>query len=460
MSAYEIEHMHARAQAFFKIIALLGFIIGSALIPSTSYAVPSFAEQTGQPCTSCHIGGFGPQLTPYGMAFKLGGYTATDGKDGHVPLAAMAVVSWTHTQTNQSADAGPHDGTNNNTSLQQLSGFIAGAITEHVGTFMQTTYSDIDRKVALDNIDMRYARSTELFGEDAIVGISINNNPTVQDVSNSLPAWRFPFMSSQLAPTPAATPLIDGGLAQQVLGASVYGFWDDAIYAEVGGYKTLSKTVLDKVNVNSDNAISGTAPYWRVAYRRSTSEQSYTVGAFGLNAAILPGRSAGPKDKYDDVGIDANYQWLGNREHIVTANAAYIHERQALDASFEVGAAQNQHNYLNRFDLGASYFYQQTYGLSLSYFSISGSRDTGLFTISDPDVGSANGKPDSAGWILQADWTPLGKADSALAPWANVRLGMQYIHYSTFNGAAHDYDGFGRSASDNDTLFLFAWLAI
>ena len=26
-----------------------------------------------------------------------------------------------------------------------------------------------------------------------------------------------------------------------------------------------------------------------------------------------------------------------------------------------------------------------------------------------------------------------------------------------FNGAGSDYDGFGRSATDNDTLYAFAW---
>jgi hypothetical protein len=32
------------------------------------------------------------------------------------------------------------------------------------------------------------------------------------------------------------------------------------------------------------------------------------------------------------------------------------------------------------------------------------------------------------------------------------------VLYTEFNGAPKNYDGFGRSASDNNTLFLFAWL--
>ena len=49
------------------------------LYASPSQAVPNFAMQTGQPCVMCHVGGFGPQLTPFGRAFKIGGYTQDGG---------------------------------------------------------------------------------------------------------------------------------------------------------------------------------------------------------------------------------------------------------------------------------------------------------------------------------------------------------------------------------------------
>jgi len=28
-----------------------------------------------------------------------------------------------------------------------------------------------------------------------------------------------------------------------------------------------------------------------------------------------------------------------------------------------------------------------------------------------------------------------------------------------FNGSARDYDGFGRNSSDNNTVFLYVWMA-
>src|SRR3978361_316818 len=65
--------------------------------PAPAHAVPSFAIQTGQPCAACHIGAFGPQLTPYGRDFKLHGYTASDGKDHGLPLAFTTQSSFTRT---------------------------------------------------------------------------------------------------------------------------------------------------------------------------------------------------------------------------------------------------------------------------------------------------------------------------------------------------------------------------
>ena len=88
---------------------------GTLLLASTpSQAVPSFARQTGQECAACHIGAYGPQLTPYGVKFKIGGYTDSDGKEGKVPLSGMAVASFTHTNKKQDEEPGPNTKKNNN----------------------------------------------------------------------------------------------------------------------------------------------------------------------------------------------------------------------------------------------------------------------------------------------------------------------------------------------------------
>ena len=41
----------------------------------------------------------------------------------------------------------------------------------------------------------------------------------------------------------------------------------------------------------------------------------------------------------------------------------------------------------------------------------------------------------------------------------NVQVVGQYVIYNKFDGASHNYDGTGRNASDNNTLYLYLWLA-
>jgi len=136
---------------------------------------------------------------------------------------------------------------------------------------------------------------------------------------------------------------------------------------------------------------------------------------------------------------------------VVTVQGSFVREHQTRDALFAAGEAASNRGTLNELKLNASYHYRQTWGMSLGHFATRGSADSLLY------AANAGHKPDTAGHILQADWTPFGKEDSWGAPWANLRLGAQYTMYTQYNGAKTNYDGAGRHASDNNTLFLFAW---
>ena len=101
--------MHARAalrQATRRPAAwrsLIGVVSTGILLQFTStlaQAVPSYARQTGSECASCHVGGFGPQLTPYGIKFKINGYTDSNGDDAKVPLSGMLVANFSRTARN------------------------------------------------------------------------------------------------------------------------------------------------------------------------------------------------------------------------------------------------------------------------------------------------------------------------------------------------------------------------
>lgn len=422
-------------------------------------AVPSFARQTGMPCSQCHTLSFGPALTDYGRQFKLNGYSWGDGEHP-LPLALMIQGGFSHVDTSLPEAPAEHFSTNNNLSVDQVSIFYGGRITEHSGAFVQVTYSGEERHTSWDNMDLRYARAIKFAGTDAVIGVSINNNPTVQDLWNSTPAWGFPYISSPLVPGPSAGTLIEGGLAQTVLGATAYAMIDNHVYLEGGVYRNLSDRWLSNLGLGpGDNPhINGVAPYWRLAYQVSKDPYYFSVGTFGLEAKLQPDTTVPDTDRYTDVGFDATYQYANEDQSALTVNASYIHENQNLVATFNAGGVAAASNHLNTLRLDASYTYHQTWSAGAGVFDITGGQDQ-VFYGPAPLSGSNNGSPDTRGYILQLEYVPFGKMGSWAQPWVNVRIGLQYTGYLKFNGGTSNYDGFGRTAHQNNSLFLFSWLA-
>jgi hypothetical protein len=419
-----------------------------------AHALPSFARQTGQQCAACH-NGF-PELTPYGRLFKLNGYTFTGGQTDLPPVAAMVVTSFTHTQAGQPGGAAPGYGANSNLSLDTVSLFYGGKIAPNFGAFAQFTYDGIGKRAGLDNTDIRYANTTTLLGDELVFGISLNNNPTVTDVWNSTPAWGFPWVASGLAPTPAAATLIEGGLASEVVGTNVYGYWNRLIYAEAGVYKTLSTRTQTTLGVDptGSSSIKGVAPYWRLAVEPKWGRSSLEVGMFGMAATLNPGRVTGfGTDHAVDIGFDTQYQFLADL-HSVSVQGSWITENQTLTASQVLGNSANSHNHLHSLHAKATYYYDQTYGATLGYFRVDGSSDAIIY-----GDGSANSSPNSAGLIAEVDYLPFNHGGPAFWPWLNVKVGLQYTAYQKFDGGTTNYDGAGHNASDNNTLYLFAWMA-
>lgn len=446
-----------------RCVRSIGELAGAAALlfglSGTAHALPSYARQTGEPCTACHVGAFGPQLTPHGRAFKIGAYSDAKDEKFRAPLSAMLVGNWTHTKKDQASPLSSHDGTNNNIALQEASVFVAGKIAPHLGTFIQTTYSEIDRATAFDHADIRYARTVQASGKDLVLGLDLNNNPTVQDPFNTVGAWSFPYTASDLVPGHATGAFLTGGLEHQAIGTSVYAYFDDHVYAEFGGYRSLSHGFLGTLGVEDEaGKLQGFAPYWRLAYNREWKGQSASIGVIGMNASIHPGREAGPTNKYRDIGIDASYQYLGNRKNIFSFNISHIWESQRLNYGLFAEETDRSHQRLRQMNADLSWYHDNSYGLTAGIFRISGTTDRLLF-VPEEDVGSRTGSPNTNGYIVQADWTPFGKEASWGSPWANLRLGVQYTGYSKFNGSKRDYDGFGRNASDSNTLMLFSWLS-
>ena len=464
--------------------ALLALLLLAGL---DAHAIPAFNRQTGQNCVACHAGGQFPDLTPYGRLFKLTGYTIGERA---IPLAAMAVVSYNKTRNTRSPDEGfdraatfPKDG---NVIFQTASVFAGGKITDNLGAFVQYTYNNYDAQSpsdshwvghsSSDNLDVRYTDRFIQPGRDLIVGATMNNNPSVQDPWNSAPAWGFNVVPGSSGP--AATPLLAGGLAQNVAGFGGYAYWNRTVYAELSAYRTANgiwSFMSQGFNVNRGDMqiVKGANPYWRLALTHEWGPHSAMVGTFGLNAKVYPDPTdpTGPTNRFRDAGLDAQYQYLLD-PHAVTVTASYIHERidyadslanqpAPLDPDGTLGLPlTNASDTLRMFRAKASYVYRAKYGGSLSFFDVRGSTNSALQTSAlDPEnpgalvdgsesvTGSLTGNPATRGWTLEAFWTPV----------QYLRVGAEYTMFDRFNGAANNYDGFGRNAKDNNTFFVYLW---
>ena len=482
---------HASVPPLLQLAAALTLALGFAM---PSAAVPSFARQTGMACSTCHT--VFPELTPFGREFKLNGYVLDNIKqikgidlqsretlslNAVPPLSVMLQVSYTHTGAAlpDSAATGALARDGDVLFPQQASLFYAGKIADNAGAFMQLTYDGAEDHFGFDNTDRRYARHftwgkaqpavttdgpqdtapTDVGNHTLVVGVTLNNGPTVQDVWNTTAAWGFPYSGSSTAPGPITSTKLDaggGGLGQTAAGAGIYAWLDSRLYAEFSLYAASLPGGAHPLDSTQSEVVHGTSPYWRLAYETRWDRHSLSVGTYGIDAKLNPGNArlppgsglplSGPTDQYRDVAADVQYEFIGE-DHILTLLSTFISEKQSLDASFAHTLATNQNDTLHSFKLTGEYYYQRHIGGSVGFFDITGSNDALLYAQA-PATGSLSNSPDSRGETFEVNYLP----------WLNAKLQLQYTVYSKFNGTGTNYDGAGRNASDNNTLYLLVWL--
>ena len=479
------------------VLCLLGF----AFAAGNADALPAFARQTGQNCVSCHAGGQFPELTPYGRIFKLTGYTIGERT---VPLSVMGVMSYAKVKDTTKTDDRTVDFQKNN-SLMFATGsvFLAGKVTNNIGTFVQVTYNNYNSQTVgpngelgrfqghsqADNMDIRYADRFIDANRDLIVGLSVNNNPSVSDPWSSAAAW----MQYTPNASPTSHQFVDGpfpgfGSGGNIAGATAYAYLNKSVYAELGFYGTANRAMsfmsAGIADVNRTK-LGGTNPYWRLAYTREWGPHNIMLGTSGMVAHVFDAGSdtsdLNNRGRFKNFGLDSQYQYLLD-PHSVTAQVAFMRQTQNYSATTMAAAAPayfladgftpvappNASDTIRTFRAKLSYVYQAKYGGSISYFDLRGTTNTlnqtsgfdtnGQVTSTDPDgtgimstrvTGNLSGNPATRGFNYEGFWTPV----------QNVRVGAQYTAYNKFNGASDNYDGFGRNAKDNNTLRFYIWAA-
>jgi hypothetical protein len=459
--------------------AVVALVLLGAIGVQTAQAVPSYARQTGMACEACHT--VFPELTHFGRMFKANGYTLDNLKPvrgvaatksemlaltGLPPISLMVQVSDTWLKKPLPDISGSANAQNGTAAFpQQISLFYAGKIAPQVGAFIQLTYDDASGTFGMDNTDIRYANDVVLPQERSLIyGVSINNNPTVQDLWNSTPAFGFPYAATGASVSPLAATAIDGTFAQDVAGISVYAMWNESIYGELGAYRSAKQGAVNPITGASgpldgttSNVISGGAPYYRLAYERLWGRNSLEIGVYGMDLKLFPGGApgasmplTGPYNRFSDFAQDLQYQYIAD-ENLFTVAATRIHESMTLNASYLTQAAENLHDDLTTLRVNGTYYFRRKYGITVGHFATTGSADTDLYAAGALPgvVTSANGSPDTQGWMGEFNYVP----------WLNVKLSLQYTAFNKFNGGSGNYDGFGRSATDNNTTYALLWFA-
>ncbi len=424
---------------FQKLFCILLVLIANI---GVAKALPSFARQTGMSCTACHYSF--PELTSFGRQFKLSGYTlatmpaieAMDEQDSTrvrlkllnvLPVAVMVQSSFTHI-------AKDVKGAQNNsvTFPQQLSVFYAGQVSPHLGAFIQMTYDG--HVFGMDNADIRYTNQASIANKSLIYGITLNNNPAVQDVWNTSPAWRFPSASSDAARNPAKSTLIEN-LGAQVAGLGGYTLINNLLFAELTFYRSAQQGAANPADSTSAMAIKGIAPYWRLALQHQWDDYYLEVGTFGISSQQYFEGITGHLDKYTDLGFDLQFERI-LPIGALTLHTSFISETETRDTS----STQHIKFNFNSFKIDGNLYLKNGLGATVGYFNTSGNED--------PNVGSLTNKPNSSGLIFQLEYLP----------WYNTKFSIQYVTYNKFDGSKTNYDAMGRNGANNNTLYLLAWL--
>ena len=222
----------------------------------------------------------------------------------------------------------------------------------------QVTYkSAVDDHSSIDNTDIRYANQDDTDSGDLRFGIHVQQQP---DGGGPLEQHARPGASRSSRATsrrgPAASALVNGGLAQDVAGVGV-------LRAARRTTCYFAATVYRSEHVGSlaaaGQAQSATVQHpgrrrrdWRVAWQHPSKNNYFEVGTLRHARRVHAGSDRWARPiSYTDVAADFQYapdasraspptssaQQAGRAATCCRSEGTYIHETSALDATFAAG---------------------------------------------------------------------------------------------------------------------------
>jgi hypothetical protein len=444
------------------------------LVAPPARGVPAVARQTGLACEACHT--IPPELTPFGRRFKLNGYTMTtrapliSDTDDHkrstlfltdlpgINVLLMNAYAHYDRPLPDSAVAGAKAQSDDLQFPEQLSLMYAGAISDHLGGWIQVTYAQPGGTFGIDNTELRYSDHTA--NNDWVWGVLANNSVSLQDVWSTVPAWIIPgFIVPSLYSMPGLGgaslrvplyQLLGPGL---VAGSGAYLWYKDSLYLELSEYHSAKSgsviPELDSSNLNlGGGTVDGFAPYWRAAYERDWGYNSIEVGTNGLYTKFVPSvyagqtLSPGNQNRYLDASVDWEYQHNGPT-NIFTFLGYYTHETEENDRGLVPKYFSNSTDHLNELQITGEYYYNRHFGGLMSFVRTTGTPDIA--------INGGNGSPSNQYDVFELDYIP----------WLNVKLLLQYDLYSVVSNRQNPFyldDATHPKASNNNTWVVGTWL--
>jgi hypothetical protein len=235
-------------------------------------------------------------------------------------------------------------------------------------------------------------------------------------------------------------------MAQDVAGFGGYAMWDNHLYLDATFYRSEHVgNALPNAGAGFGTNIRGLAPYWRAAFQQLTGKTQYEIGTYGMHMRSSPNSVMGLEDDFTDYAFDTQIDRTLFRTDVLSFRGTYIRENSNLTATAALGAASTGSHHLNTLLANAEYHLGSRASGAFGWFDTNGSVDPLLYA---PGAvgGSANGDPRGAGYIANFSYWPS----------QNLQLSAQYTGYTRFNGAKTNYDGAGRNAGSNNTVYLVA----
>ncbi len=353
-------------------------IMASWIVPDTVSAVPSFAKQTGKPCSGCHT--IWPRLNATGREFKVQGYTdvADDypriEKDNmdllrYGPPLSVGLISLPYSKTTGNREESRIP--------EEMAIFFAGRITPNIGAFIEPTWDRDSHQFSLELVKASAATKVA----NNTIGIVMLKS----DFAGADPYNTIRFTAYHTVNTPAIfTQLRSSGdffahSDTENMGIVVNGMFFKSLYAAIGGFRGDGASA----NVNSDPIDL----FGRLVFEYAlTGEMIASIGGFYYDGKErydhnpLTPPMFEYKTKIKRSGIDFQYQ-MESAPHIIDAVAVYIAGKDdGVDQAPEgaLSFSPGQEIKFTGYYAELSYFYDRMYGVTVGYDHFKSTQDSTL----------------------------------------------------------------------------------